>query len=366
MILASYLPHVPKDSMTINIIVLIITFAVLTKSADYLVDGAVGVAVKMNVSKVFIGVVLVGFGTTMPEFIVSLISALRDKPDIALGNALGSIAANSGIALALAILFAPTVILIPKRFLNTTGTFLVVVSFISFGLGITGKISRTAGIIHLALLAAYLIASFIAQKKGRKKADLDAIEEEGVEEIEEIEDHVKTDGTGTHLGLFAMGLTGVIIASHFLVDSAVNVAGTLGVPDIIIGLTMVAVGTSLPEIATCVIAARKGHGELAFGDIIGANILNLLWIVGAAATVKPITVAPAIIQFIYPATLFIIIVKLGLARHGYKLHKWKAAVLLITYIVYMTILVTKFGIAAPKGDASPSDSAVETTEIQEK
>lgn len=361
MTLASFLPQVPKDNMTINVIVLILTFVVLTKSADYLVDGAIGIAVKMNVSKVFIGVVLVGFGTTTPEFVVSVISAMKKMPDMALGNALGSIAANSGIALALAVLFAPTIIRIPKRFLNTTGTFLLVVSFISFGLSLSGKISRSAGIIHLVLLVAYLVASFIAQKRDKEQSDLDVIEEEGEEEVEE---QAKTGGTGKHLMLFAVGLVGVIIASKFLVGSAENIAVRLGVPEIIIGLTIVAVGTSLPEIATCIIAARKGHGELAFGDIIGANILNLLWIVGAAATVEPIEVAPKIIQFIYPATLFIIMVKLGLARHKYRLHKWKAIVLLVTYIIYMSILVTKFGVGAPKDGAPPLESADGTSEVQ--
>ena len=340
MILASFL-QLPKDNLVVNFIILAMTFLVLTKSADFLVDGAVGVAVKLDVSKVFIGVVLVGFGTTTPEFVVSLLSALKEKPEIALGNALGSIAADDGIALACAILFAPTTILIPKKFLKTTGIFLVVVAFISFALCISGQISRTAGFIHLGLLALYLIGTFVAQKR-RKKGEADPIQDES---DEEIEDHVKPGGIGAHLRRFACGLIGVIIASHFLVEAAVNVASTFGVPEIIIGLTMVAIGTSLPEIATCISAARKGHGELAFGDIIGADILNLLWIIGAAAVVRPISVSPEIIRFVYPATLFFIITMLALARHGYRLHKWKAIVLLLTYAVYMTLLVTKFGVA---------------------
>ncbi|WP_319558836.1 calcium/sodium antiporter [Marispirochaeta sp.] len=325
--------HLPADNMLLNFLTLFASFYILAKSADFLVDGAVGVAVKARIDKVIIGIVLVGFATTAPEFTVSLMSAIRGFPEIALGNAIGSVIVDDGVALALAILLAPKAITINPRVLKRVGLFLVVIDLFAFGLALNGVISRLEGIMLLIILAGYLI---VLVNTSRKNAGLVPPPED------EIEEHIKPGTLGKQLLLFFIGVAGVIIASEFLVSSSLNIARFFQVPEVIIGLTIIAIGTSLPEIATCITAARKGHGDLAFGDIIGADILNILWIVGAAAAANTIQVATNVIYFAFPSMIIIVVTMLLLARHKYRLHRWKGVVLLLLYVVYLVSMVLFF------------------------
>ena len=270
--------HLPADNMVINFLVLFASFWILAKSADFLVDGAVGVAVRANIDKVIIGIVLVGFATTAPEFTVSLMSAVRGFPEIALGNAIGSVIVDDGAALALGILVAPRAIAVNSKVLKRVGLFLVAIDFLAFGLALNGTINRLEGLILIFILLVYLVVLVRASRKNSQAAPVAE---------NEVDEHVKEGSLKKQLLLFLAGVVGVILASEFLVDSSLNIARFFKVPEVIIGLTIIAIGTSLPEIATCITAARKGHGDLAFGDIIGADILNILWIVGAAATANP-------------------------------------------------------------------------------
>ena len=325
--------HLPAENMVLNFLVLFASFYVLAKSADFLVDGAVGVAVKARIDKVIIGIVLVGFATTAPEFTVSLMSAIRGFPEIALGNAIGSVIVDDGVALALAILVAPKAITINPGVLKRVGLFLVVIDLFAFGLAVNGIISRLEGFMLLAILAGYLI---VMVHSSRKNAGLAPPPEE------EIEEHIKPGSLGKQLLLFFIGVAGVIIASEFLVSSSLNIARFFQVPEVIIGLTIIAIGTSLPEIATCITAARKGHGDLAFGDIIGADILNILWIVGAAAAANTIQVGTNVIYFAFPSMIIMVVTMLLLARHKYTLHRWKGFVLIFLYIVYIVSMLRFF------------------------
>ena len=208
-----------------------------------------------------------GFATTAPEFVVSLLSALRGLPEIALGNAIGSVVADDALALALAIVIAPAAIIVDSRILKTTGIFLIAIDLLAFGLSFNGTISRIDGTILVGLLVVYLFFVIYSEQKRKKKAL-------GMSYEEEAKDHYKKGSLRKQLLWFGVGVAGVVIASEFLIDSSVNIAHALGIPEVVIGLTIIAIGTSLPEIATCIVAARKGHGDLALGDIIGADVLN--------------------------------------------------------------------------------------------
>ena len=325
--------HIPPDSMLINFLVLFACFWVLTKSADFLVDGAVGVAVKLNIPKVIIGIVLVGLATTAPEFTVSMMSALRGFPEIALGNAIGSVIVDDGVALALGILIAPAAIKVDSKVLRNAGLFLLTIDFLAFGLAVNGILSRLEGLLLLGVLIVYML---LLLRSARKKSGIVPDTEPGVAE------HVKPGPLRKQLILFLIGVLGVIIASEFLVDSSLNIARFFGVPEVIIGLTIIAIGTSLPEIATCITAARKGHGDLAFGNIIGADILNILWIVGAATAVNRIEVGANVIFFAFPAMILMVAAMLLLARHTYSLQRWKGFVLLGLYAVYLAATIVFF------------------------
>ncbi len=319
----------------INFIVLFISFYILTKGADFLVDGSVGIAFYLKIPKVVIGIVLVSLATTAPEFTVSVLSSLRGKPEIALGNALGSVIADNALALALGIIVAPVAIKVESRVLKSAGILLIAVSILSFLMAFNGVISRAEGIILLAAFIGYLFIVVWSEKKLKTKDG----KKYQKEVTGEVQAHIKAGSLAVQVLRFAAGVAGVIIASEFLIDSAVFIASYMGISEAVIGLTVVAIGTSLPEIATCIISARRGYGDLAVGDIIGADIMNILWIIGTASIVHPIHVSRKIIYFAFPWELAAVFLMLGLMRMGYKLERWKGFVLLMLYVLYIAFTV---------------------------
>jgi cation:H+ antiporter len=331
---ASIIP-IPEGNILINLAILAGSFYLITKSADFLVDGSVAIAIILKIPKIVIGIILVGFATTAPEFTVSLISALRGLPEIALGNAIGSVIVDDAFALGLGVIVAPVAIMVESKVLKRFGLFLVAIDIIAFFLALNGTIERWEGIILLVILAGYLVWVFATEKKRRDEKKDDVFNDE-------VEEHIKPGGLLKQFGRFLIGVAGVIIASDFLVESARNIAGIFRVSEAIIGLTIVAIGTSLPEIATAVVASRKGHGDLALGDILGADILNILWIIGAASTANPITVSQNMIFFSFPFMMVIVGTMLLFARMGYMLHRWKGIVLVTLYGIYLTLAIVLF------------------------
>ena len=325
-------------SIYINIAVLVVAFFVLSKGATFLVDGAVGVAARLMVPKVIIGIVLVGFGTTMPEFTVSLISAIQGHSEIALGNAVGSVIVNVAVALALGVLFAPVALKLDKSVFRTVGLIFFAAAALTLALALNGRIGRIEGAVLLCGLAGYL-AYLLTTEKRKKNREF---EREAVEEVEEVEAHIAARSMAQHIGLFTCGLALVVVASKFLVEAAVNVAELLNISETIIGLTIVAIGTSLPEVATCIVASRKGHGDLAFGDIMGANILNLLWIIGGAALARPIVVTQGEILFMFPCMIGVVALMFLLARVRLELNRWKSLILVASYVAYALATIFVF------------------------
>jgi len=321
------------DSLLVNLLVLAATFLVIYKAANFLVDGAVGIAYRLNVPKIVIGVVLVGFGTTAPEFTVSVLSAIRGFPEIALGNAVGSVIVDDTMALGLGIIAAPMAIRVERRSLRLFGFFLIGIDVLAFALSLNGIISRWEGLILLGILALYL--GYVVHTENRKRKNAASVSEE-------LPAHIKPGGAGLQALRFMIGLAGVILASEFLIDSAVFVAKYFGASEAVIGLTLVAMGTSIPEIVTCIVAGRRGHGDLALGDIIGADILNILWIIGAASVANPIQVEKRVIFFAFPWMLGVVVLMLALARWRYTLQRWKGFVLIGIYLLYITISIVRF------------------------
>jgi cation:H+ antiporter len=323
------------ETTWINVAVLVVSFYVLTKGADFLVDGSVGIAFKLNIPKVIIGIVLVGFGTTMPEFTVSVISAIQEHSEIALGNAVGSVIVNVAIALSLGVLLAPKILKIDRSVYRSVGLIFLAAAVVTFILAINGAINRLEGGVLLFLLVIYLTYLVVSEKR-RKARNLEK------EAIEELDGHELEGRFVKFLLLFVIGLAIVIVASRLLVESAVNIAERLSISETIIGLTIIAIGTSLPEVATAIVASRKGHGDLAFGDIMGANILNLLWIVGGASLARPIEVTQREIFYMFPCMLAVVAMMFFLARFGFMFNKWKSVVLIAMYVGYAVATVLVF------------------------
>jgi cation:H+ antiporter len=306
-------------------LVMAAAFFVLAKSADLFVDSAVAIADKLKVPKLIIGVFLVSLATTAPELSVSLNAALRGNPEMALGNAIGSVIVDDTIALGLAGVLAAGPILIIPQVLRSAALFLVGVQGLLFLFVLsTGSLRRWEGAVLVALFFGYMIYLFIQHKRGKFTADLD---------LEAIEKAVGRPLLKTII-LFVLGVAGVILSGDVVVVSATTIARSFSIPETVIALTLVAFGTSVPEIATCVAAARKGQGALAVGNILGADIMNICWIAGASAMANELVVDAREITFMFPAMFIVVGTMLIMLFRGYRLTRAKGVVLLALYAVF--------------------------------
>lgn len=320
---------------------IIVGFILLFKSADLFIDGAIGVAEYFKLPKMLTGIVLVAFATTAPEFTVSLLAAIQGFPEIALGNAVGSVICDDAVAMGLAAFISASPIMIDRRILLTSGIFLIAVDLLAFFFAFDGTVSRIEGILLLVVLAGYFVVLY--RTSGREKVENDADSENASRQTE----HGGPDSGDKPLKRLALvlgiGLTGIVIASEILIHGATTVCSALGIPEVIVGMTVVAIGTSLPEIAMCITAALRGEGELAAGDIIGADILNVLWIIGASSTANPIHVEQRIILFAFPYMILVVVSMLGLMWMGNRLTRLNGIFLFILYIVYIACNIILFG-----------------------
>jgi cation:H+ antiporter len=312
--------------------VLVVAFALLFKCADFFIQGATAIAVILDIPKLVVGIVLVGLATTAPEFGVSVMSSFLGKPEFALGNAVGSVIVDDGVALAFAAVLAPTVIFVNCRMLKIIGPFLLAIDFIAYGLARDGVISRIDGLILIGLLGVYFVLIFkIPQFRSEQHRDNNKdANQKKLSVFSEKKLQLKRPIT-----LFGLGLIGVVLTTRGVVWSAENIALHFSVSEIVIGATILAMGTSLPEISTCIVAALKGEGEIAVGDIIGADVLNILWIIGVASIVNPIQVELDIINFTFPFMIFIVTVMLVSMRIGCRLAKIKGVILFVIYLIYL-------------------------------
>ena len=246
--------HLLPDHILAHAAAITVAFALLIYSAGFLVDGAVGIAHRTGLPKIIIGIVVVGFATTAPELFVSVTAALRGSPEIALGNAVGSVIVDDGAAIGLGMVLAPAVVAINPRIMRSVGLFVPAVGVAAFLLALNGTIGRLEGAGLLAVYVGYMVVLITTHRRQAAEGE--------TEKDDELAEHVKPGGLWAQLLRLAGGVAGVLLASEILVPSAQFTALELGVPEAIVGLTIIAIGTSLPEIATCISASRKGHGIL--------------------------------------------------------------------------------------------------------
>lgn len=319
---------------------LLLAFAVLAKCADLFVSSAVQLASKLKIPKLVVGIVLVSFATTAPELSVSLMAALRNSPEMALGNAVGSVICDDGLALALAGIFAAAPIMIIPRVFKLSGGFLVLIAVLAFLFALPDyTLSRWEGIVLVALFIGYLAVLFIQHKRGSFAEDI-ALERTATppEDVSMLR----------ILAVFLVSLAGIVAASEFVITSASTIAEKqFHVPQSVIAMTLVAFGTSVPEVATCIAAARRGEGTIAVGNILGADIMNICWVAGASAIANDLVLNKQEIYFMFPAMLVVIGAMLIMLRFGYRLNRKKGIVLFLGYLVYLALSVALF----PHGEA---------------
>ncbi|MBN2302100.1 MAG: calcium/sodium antiporter [Lentisphaerae bacterium] len=315
-----------SESVPLSWIVLIASFAILAKCADIFVGSSVSLAQMLKIPKLVVGIVLVSLATTAPELSVSLAAALRGNPEMALGNAIGSVICDDGLAMGLCGLLTVAVIKIDRRtFRLSAGFLLLCQAAILLFVAPDRTLSRIEGLGLVAMFIAYTFYLFHEHKAG--KLETDPIE---------INMHApKTHRLSQIVALFVLALGGIVLASEFIITSATSIAHSFGIPEAVIALSLVALGTSIPEIATCIAAARKNEGAIAVGNILGADIMNICWVAGASAIANNLTLGDREIYFMFPWMLFIVGVMLISMRLGYTLTKRKGALLLALYILYI-------------------------------
>lgn len=260
--------------MTLQIILLILGLAMVVFGADWFVDGASAIARKAGISEFVIGLTIVGFGTSCPELVVSLTGAIQGNADISIGNVVGSNIFNTLFILGLTALVAPIAVTSENRRKDIPIALMVTFAFLLCGI-LGGVISRVEGIIFLLVFAAYLIYCF---KSGKSDDAAEAVEE-------------KVRNIWLAILLVILGLAGLIAGGDLFVNNAVAIARELGVSDKFIAITLLAGGTSMPELATCIVASAKHKDQLALGNILGSNVFNILLIIGSAAVVTPLSFA---------------------------------------------------------------------------
>lgn len=310
-------------------------FILLLGGGEALVKGAVGVAGRLGVSPMLIGFLLVGFGTSTPELVASLNAALAGAPGIAVGNVVGSNIANILLILGVAGLILPMAV--NRDAFLRDGAMLVVATVLFVGAALFGMIGVPAALVFLAVLAAYSIYSFRTDRKevSAAAAQMHAAEADDVDQTPPVHPNLWLS-----LLLAVGGIAAVIWGADLLVDGAIVLARAAGMSETLIGLTLVAVGTSLPELVTSVMAALRKHADVAVGNVVGSNVFNLLGIMGITALVKPIPIPPEVLRLDLWVMSGVTALLLVFAVTGWRLVRWEAGVLLALYGVYMAVLFT--------------------------
>ncbi len=321
-----------QSPLLLLFVIIAIGLYILGFGADILVDDAVAISTRLGVSKAMIGATIVSLGTTTPEAAVSVMSALGGNPGLALGNAVGSIICDTGLIMGLAVIIGR--IPLERKLMNRQARiqifsgFLLVVACLPFSrLGTVfsegGRLPQVAGFLFVGLLIGYLWLSAIWGRDGRMEMEIEAKNERPI--------------WLTFLRLF-IGLSLILGSSHITIDAVEIAATRIGVPDSIIAATLVAFGTSLPELVTVITSVRKGHGELAIGNVVGADILNVFFVAGVSAAVTKggLTAGSHFFTQLFPFMLLVLVVlRVGISLGKDQLPKATGYVLLAIYAIYL-------------------------------
>lgn len=318
------------------IVLLLVSIALVVKGADWLVEGAVGLSARLGIPKVIVGATIVSLGTTTPETAVSVVAAFKGMGDLALGNSVGSIICDTGLIFGICCLISP--LPIDRFVLNRHG-------WVQFGAGVLimalsfllydysegfGVMPRWVGALFIGLLVAYLGMSLRwAREHGEQGLPAHDLHEADAESPRMIAAHVAG-------GWLAIGLALVLVGSHIMVQDVRVLCERSGIPPSVIAATVIALGTSLPELVTALTSVRKGHGDLVVGNIVGADVLNVFFVTGAAACAMPLRIEPHFLYWHLPVMMTVLIVFRLTAHFSRRTFaRWPGALLLIVYAVFL-------------------------------
>lgn len=325
--------------MLVNVLLFVVGLLMLIKGGDWFVDSASGIARRFHLPELLIGATVVSIGTTLPEVMVSVQGAIAGSGGMAYGNAVGSIICNTSFIAALTVAVKPgkverRALLLPVSFFFLAAAFYMSVAYF------TGEFSRLVGIILLVLFVVYMAATFLQMKKTPAEK-LDGI----VDEVPPTEEAPSKNSLVKEIVFLVIGAALIAFGANLLVDNGTAIATELGVPDTVIALTFVALGTSLPELVTAITALVKGHGALSLGNVIGANLFNLVLVSGASTVISPFPVPsestiaghPASLVLDLPVMLGVMLILTVPALIRKKLSRVQGIVLLCVYVAFCAL-----------------------------
>ena len=315
--------------MLVPVLLFLLGFVLLIKGGDWFVDGSVGIAHRLHLPEILIGATIVSIGTTLPEVMVSSQAAMQGNAGISYGNAIGSIICNTSLIAAITLTFRPGKVnrkslLLPAAFFFGAAAVYAVIAYTS------GRFERWQGILFLTAFVIYLTISVLHMKKHPEESE-EADEEGGKERAAWLD-----------VLFLVIGAAAIAVGANLLVNNGTKIAAALGVPDSVIGLTMVALGTSLPELITAITSLVKGHSSLSVGNVIGANLFNIILVSGAAITISPFSVPAekmilgrnASLLIDIPVMFAVMLILCLPALLKGKLKRWQGILLLAIYVSF--------------------------------
>lgn len=310
---------------------LIMGLAVLVAGGEFLVRGAVGIAKKAHISTLVIGMTVISFGTSAPELFVSIGSALDGNPAIAIGNVVGSNIANIALVLGITVLIFPVVVDRNSKIVDWPMMMGATLLFFLFSLDLIIELWEGAVLFGILVVFTYLLVRNSRRSTKKAKAEAEAEEDDDIAKVK--------DKIGLSILFTLIGLVGLYFGAEWLIKGAVEIASSFGMEERVIAVTVVAFGTSVPELVTSAVAAFKGETDISVGNLIGSNIFNIMAVIGVTAIVKPIDVDAVILNNDMWWMIAISVALLPLMLIGKKIGRLKGALLFSTYVIYITLIL---------------------------
>ena len=315
--------------MTRDILLFIGGVGVLYFGAEWLVRGASRLARSLGVSPIVVGLTVVSMGTSAPELVISIVASLQGNPDLAVGNVMGSNLANIGLVLGISAILRP--LHVSTKVVMREVVVMVVITALLLPLILDSQIGRLEGSLLVTMLVFYLTYVVWKSKK-------DGPEAPHVEQQQETGD-LSSRMILRHSALTVVGVLGLVLGAFAIRGSAVALAEAMGISELVIGLTLVSIGTSLPELATCAVAALRHEADIAVGNILGSNIFNITFVLGVTSILSPLGFHPDVLRLEFPAVMFITVLMVPIVRHRLVIRRRQGFALLSTYLLLFAFLV---------------------------
>lgn len=312
--------------MIFTIILFLLGFVLITKGADIFIESTISVAKKTNIPEIVLGATIVSLATTFPELTVSAFASIQGHTTMSLGNAIGSIICNTGLALGLVAMIKP--FKVDKKIFNSKAILLIISVIVLIILGMDKTIGRTDAMALIGLLVIYMINNYnsIPKTGSRRTSNATNIE------YSKSSDMIKL------VVMFVIGITMMIIGSRLLVNNGIKIAEVLGVPQAVISLTVIALGTSLPELVSCLTAIRKSHNAISVGNILGANILNIVSVIGLSSFINDIPILKQTSMIDFPFMILLLLILIIPTFIKQKIYRFQGLLMILTYIIYISTL----------------------------